>query len=211
MLLGCMQPNQEPKREHSLVLRGYRLRRDATVLSKVVSFPVGYDGHLRLISLHPSSCQRFLPAAKSWIPKAQWAQLSIMMETTCVLRYCLLFKPTGALISGAPLFWDLYLSLVHFLSLHTGYLNYDIFAWALGNAPSLVVPFLVHSLKLFAKTWAVCGVRDWRNWNWWQTEIKHNQVQFTRSKVKVFLSFLFASDCRQQLTSAGMLIDNIYS
>lgn len=41
-----MRQNKEPKREDSQVLGENRLRRDATVLSEVMSFPVGYDVHL---------------------------------------------------------------------------------------------------------------------------------------------------------------------
>lgn len=92
-------------------------------------------------------------------------------------------------------------------ALHIDWLSRDLFALAGGNAPRPGVPIPVHSFKLSAKTSAVCGERDWRNWKWWQAEIKHNQVQFTRSKVKVFLSFLFASDCPQQLTSDDIIIN----
>lgn len=40
-----------------------------------------------------------------------------------------------------------------------------------------------------------CLKSVWLDWNWWEAEVKHGQVQFTRSKVKVLLNFLFASDC----------------
>lgn len=46
VLLGYMQQNQGAKPDYSLVLRQHGLGRDAAVLSKVMSFPVGYDGHL---------------------------------------------------------------------------------------------------------------------------------------------------------------------
>lgn len=84
VLLGCMQQNQEPKREHSLLLREHRLGRDAAVLSEVMSFPVGYDGHLRLIGLHCFQLSE-IPSVLSSLGylRRRERQLSIIMQTTC--------------------------------------------------------------------------------------------------------------------------------
>lgn len=96
VLLGCMQQNQEPKREHSLLLREHRLGRDAAVLSEVMSFPVGYDGHLRLIGLHYFQLSE-IPSVLSSLGylRRRERQPSIIMQTTCALRHCVSLKLTG--------------------------------------------------------------------------------------------------------------------
>lgn len=186
--LACVQTKNQSW-EDSQVLGEHRLRRDATVLPEVMSFPVGYDVHLWLISLHLSRCQRVFLAGKSCISEAQKAQWSIMMQMTTVPRAsCCQLMPLNEadrtsdyleddkLIVGCLWTFILWPSFEGGLlsTLHIDWLNRDLFALAGGNAPRPGVPIPVHSFKLSAKTSAVHDERDLRNWKWWQAEIKHN-------------------------------------
>lgn len=194
--------------EDSQVLGEHRLRRDATVLPEVMSFPVGYDVHLWLISLHLSRCQRVFLAGKSWISEAQKAQWSFMMQMATVPRasWCQLMllneaDRTSDFLEDDKLIVDCLWTFILWPSfevgllwtLHIDWLSRDLFVFAGGNALRPGVPIPVHSFKLSAKTSAVHGERDLHNWKWWQAEIKHNQVQFTGQRSRSFWAFCLLS------------------
>lgn len=173
MLTGCMCE------KYSLLLGEHRLGRDATVLAEVVSLPVGDDVHFWLIGLHSSSRQRLSgcqvlgylrPREHSCRYWCQWLCDRLWLSSSCVLLN-FIFSSASAFRRGGSLS-EL---ISHLSKMH------------------------LRSFTLSARTWAARVQRDWRNWKWWQTEIKHIQVCTAKGQGLSELSFC----CRLSAAAAA--------